>query len=301
MKSWFIILCTVMTLWADMKLEVVASVPDLADMARQIGGDAVNVVSLATGREDLHAVPARPSFLPKLNKADLLLTLGLDAEHAWLPSLAAEARNPKIREDGPGWIDCSKGIEVLGRPQKLDRSEGEQHPEGNPHYNIGPQCGAIMADNIEKAFAQILPSKSQYFAQNALAYKKQIESLTEELRSKGANLNGVAMIEYHPDVIYLSAFYGMKTIGSIEPKAGVPPTAEHLKALEQKARNNNVKIIVYNQSQNSKIPKKLSASIGCKAVQIANAVGAQPQITTWIELQRYNLKVLLEGLAGAGK
>jgi len=290
-----------MTLWADKKLEVVASVPDLADMARQIGGDAVNVISLATGREDLHAVPARPSFLPKLNKADLLLTLGLDAEHAWLPALAEEARNPKIRQDGSGWIDCSKGIDVLGKPQKLDRSEGEQHPEGNPHYSIGPQCGVTVATNIEKAFSEALPSKAEYFAQNAQTYKARIESLVMDLKTQGNALRGVAIIEYHPDVVYLSAFYGMKTIGSIEPKAGVPPTAGHLKTLEQTARENNVNIIVYNQSQNPKIPQKLAMSIGCKAVQIANAVGAQPQITTWIELQRYNLEVLLEELAGAGK
>ncbi len=296
MKTWILLLCTALILWADEKIEVVASVPDLADMARQIGGDAVNVISLATGREDLHAVPARPSFLPKLNKADLLLTLGLDAEHSWLPALAAEARNPKIREDGPGWVNCSKGIEVLGKPQKLDRSEGEQHPEGNPHYNIGPQCGIVMAANIEKAFSEALPSKVKYFAQNAQTYKAKLEALIADLTAKGNALKGITIIEYHPDIAYLSAFYGMNTVGSIEPKAGVPPTAGHLKTLEQTARENSVKLIVYNQSQNSKIPQKLASRAGCKAVQIANAVNAKPGITTWIELQRYNLEALLQGV-----
>jgi zinc/manganese transport system substrate-binding protein len=299
MKSLFFIFCMTFIILADKKLNVVASVPDLADMARQIGGDAVSVISLASGREDLHAVPARPSFLPKLNKADLLLTLGLDAEHAWLPPLAAESRNPKVREDGPGWINCFEGIEILGVPLKLDRSEGEQHPEGNPHYNIGPQCGIVMAANIEKAFAKALPSKAEYFALNCKSYCTRIDSLIVRLKEQGRKLDGMAVIEYHPDVAYLCAFYGLETIGSVEPKAGVPPTPSHLKDLEQMGKDTNVKMIVYNQSQNFKIPQKLGVSIGCRSVQIANAVGALPQITTWIELQQYNLNQILSGLSGA--
>jgi ABC-type Zn uptake system ZnuABC Zn-binding protein ZnuA len=301
MKPWIVMLCAALMLQAEDKLNVVASVPDLADMARRIGGNAVDVISLATGREDLHAVPARPSFLPKLNKADLLLNLGLDAEHAWLPALAAEARNAKIREGGPGWIDCSEGIEILEKPQKLDRSEGEQHPLGNPHYNIGPQNGATMATNIENAFAEAMPSKAEYFAQNAQAYRAEIDAMIADLKARGAGLEGIAIIEYHPDIVYLSAFYNMNTIGSVEPKAGVPPTAGHLRELEQTAKGKNVKLIVYNQAQNPKIPRKLAGSLDCTAVQIANAVGAQPEIKTWIELQRFNLDVMLKGLSGAGQ
>jgi len=301
MKSWIFIFCAAAVLWADKRIEVVASVPDLADMARQIGGDAVNVISLASGREDLHAVPVRPGFLPKLNKADILLSLGLDAEHAWLPALADEARNAKIREGGYCWVNCYQGIEVLGVPEKLDRSEGEQHPQGNPHYNIGPQCGMVMAINIEKAFSNALPTRKDYFANNMQVYIKSLDSLLPVLKEQGKSLDGVAIIEYHPDVAYLSAFYGMKTIGSIEPEAGVSPTALHLKKLKQTAKEANVRLIVYNQSQNPRVPIKLAAEIGCKAVAIANAVGAQPQITTWIGLQQYNLRQLILGLTGAEK
>lgn len=303
MKNIFgiVVLCSALSLFADKKLNVVASIPDLADMARRIGGNAVKVISLATGKEDLHAVPARPAFLPKLNKAQLLLTLGLDAEHSWLPALAAEARNPKIREGGPGWIDCSLGIEILGIPRKLDRSEGEQHPVGNPHYNIGPHCGAVMAENIERAFSQAVPQRADYFNRNMQLYRHQLDSLLAILKEKGKPLQGVSIIEYHPDVAYLSAFYGMKTVGSIEPKAGVPPTAEHLKNLTQTARERTVRLIVYNQSQNPRIPGKLAARIGCRVVRIANAVGARREITSWFELQQYNLKALLDGLAEVKK
>ena len=303
-RSWCFVAMIILpasTIFAKAKLNVVASVPDLADMAQHIGGSVVSVVSLATGREDLHAVPARPTFLPKLNRADILLTLGLDAEHAWLPALADEARNPTIRENGPGWINCYDGITLLDIPERLDRSEGEQHPLGNPHYNIGPQCGTVMADNIEKALAAALPEQAASFAANGNAYRKELTTLTKELQVQGKPLDGITIIEYHPDMSYLCAFYHMPIAGSIEPKAGVPPTAAHLKKLEQLGREHGVRLIIYNQAQNPKLPEKLARTLGCNAVRIANAVGAQKEISSWTNLQRYNLQQLLGGLTGGAR
>lgn len=300
-KRLFLFLCILpqMILSGD-RLNVVASVPDLGVMAERIGGDKVKVITLATGREDLHAVPARPSFLPILNRADLLLSLGLDAEHAWLPALAAEARNPDIMEGKSGWIETSRGIPILGIPQVLDRSEGEQHPEGNPHYNIGPQCGVIMARNIFDAFAEAAPQNKAYFEENFERYQREIDSTVSALKERSAALNGIAVIDYHPDVSYLCEFYGMKIIGHIEPKAGVSPTAAHLRELEALGAEHGVRLIIHNQSQSSKIPQRLGSALGCPVVEIANAVGAKRQITTWLQLQEYNNRVLLDALE-AGK
>jgi zinc/manganese transport system substrate-binding protein len=288
------------TILAGDRLNVAVSIPDLGDMARRVGGDKVKVTTLATGREDLHAVPVRPSFLPVLNRADLLLTLGLDAEHAWLPALAAEARNPDIMEGRSGWIETSKGIEVLDVPQVLDRSEGEQHPEGNPHYNIGPQCGTIMARNIFEAFADASPHHTPYFEENLERYLREIDSTVSALKKRSAVLRGVAVIDFHPDVSYLCEFYGMKIVGHIEPKAGVSPTAAHLRKLEALGTEHGVRLIIHNQSQSPKIPGKLGSSLGRPVVEIANAVGAKKQITTWLQLQEYNNRVLLDAL-GQGK
>lgn len=284
------------TILAGGRLNVVASIPDLGDMAQRIGGDKVKVTTLATGREDLHAVPARPSFLPILNRADLLLTLGLDAEHAWLPALAAEARNPDIMEGRSGWIETSKGIPILDIPQVLDRSEGEQHPEGNPHYNIGPQCGPIMARNIFDAFANASPQHKPYFEGNLERYLQEIDSTVSALKKRSAVLEGVAVIDFHPDVSYLCEFYGMKIVGHIEPKAGVSPTAAHLRELEALGTEHGVRLIIHNQSQSPKIPRKLGRFFGCPVVEIANAVGAKKQISTWLQLLEYNNRVLLDAL-----
>jgi ABC-type Zn uptake system ZnuABC Zn-binding protein ZnuA len=281
------------TSWAVAELNVVASIPDLADMGRIIGGDSVRVVSLTTGREDLHAVPVRPSFIPKINRADILLNLGLDAEHAWLPALAADARNRRVMEGGKGWVEVGQGISVLETPEKWDRAEGHQHPLGNPHFNVGPQCGRAMAKNIASAFIEHDPGNETKYRENLHRYVQELTELKAELLEKGATLKGQTVISYHPDVAYLCAFYGMQKIGSIEPKPGVQPTSRHMAYLADLVRTRGVRLIIYNQTQNPRLPENLAERSGAKAVQFANAVGAKPQINSWIDLQRYNLNALL--------
>jgi ABC-type Zn uptake system ZnuABC Zn-binding protein ZnuA len=275
------------------ELNVVASIPDLADMARIIGGDSVRVVSLTTGREDLHAVPVRPSFIPKINRADLLLNLGLDAEHAWLPALARDARNRSVMEGGKGWIEVGRNIAVLEKPEKWDRAEGHQHPLGNPHFNVGPQCGKAMARNIANAFIAHDPGNESRYRENLNRYVDALTELEAELLEKGAALKGQTVIAYHPDVAYLCAFYGMEKVGSIEPKPGIQPTSRHMADLVDLVRQRGVRLIVYNQATNPRLPENLAQRTGARAVQFANAVGAKPEIKSWIDLQRYNLDALL--------
>jgi ABC-type Zn uptake system ZnuABC Zn-binding protein ZnuA len=284
---------------ADGKLKVVASIPDLGYMAERIGGDRVDVSTLASGREDLHGVPARPSFIPTLNRADLLLTLGLDAEHAWLPPLAQQSRNLNIMEDHQGWIEAYKGIEVLDIPRIISRTEGEQHPEGNPHFNVGPQCGATMLWNIADALIGEDPENAGFYESNAEEYEQEITALVERLKEDGRALKGVAVVSYHPDVSYIAQFYGMEVVGSLEPKAGLEPTARHLRELAGKAKAAGVKLVIYHQAQSGKLPDEFASRIGAAAVQFANMVGAKKEIRTWAELQEHNLRVLLDALAEA--
>ncbi len=282
-------------------LRVVASIPDLGVMAERIGGDKVEVISLASGREDLHAVPVRPSFLPKLNRADIVLSLGLDAEHAWLPALAREARNRDILPGRKGWVEVHSGIEVLDKPEVLDRREGDQHPQGNSHFNIGPQSGVTVAENIARAFIAHDPDNAAYFENRLAEYRLQLENLVSELQEAGKPLQGLKVVSYHPDVIYLTEFYGMTEIGSLEPKPGVQPTSRHLARLAEEAMASNVRLVLFNQAQNPKLPGKFAADITANTVQLANMVGAKPGIHTWEDLQRYNLQALLDALNGNRK
>src|SRR5216117_1117241 len=152
------------------KLKVVTTIPDLADMTRQIGGDQVDVTSLATGVEDIHAVPMKPSFAVTLNRADALVLLGLEAEHAFLPGLSEVARNPKILRDAPGYIDCSVYVAPLEVPNRIDRALGDQHPRGNPHINLDPVAGKAMARAMADGLARNYPEHEAIFKKNLAAY-----------------------------------------------------------------------------------------------------------------------------------
>ncbi len=278
-------------------LEVVASIPDIGVMAERIGGDRVEVTTLASGREDLHGVPVRPSFIPKLNRADLVLTLGLDAEHAWLPALAAESRNRAVMEDHEGWIELHHGIQILDVPVKLSRTEGEQHPEGNPHYNVSPASGPVMARNIAEAFADADPQDAEFYRARAEAYVSELETLAARLATEGAALRGIPVVSYHPDVAYLADFYGFVVVGALEPKAGIEPTAGHLAELARRAQSAGVRLVIYHQAQSGKLPERFARQIGAVAVQFANMVGATREIRTFTDLQEHNLQVFQHALA----
>src|SRR5438445_13020529 len=159
---------------ANTKIQAVATIPDLADMARHIGGDLVEVTSLATGVEDIHAVPMKPSFALLLNRADVLLVVGLEVEHAFLPGLLEAARNPRILRDAPGYIDCSVYVTPMEVPTRIDRSLGDQHPMGNPHINLDPVLGKDMARAIADGLSRNYP-------EHAAVFKKNLDDFTAEL------------------------------------------------------------------------------------------------------------------------
>ena len=277
-------------------LNVVVSVPDIADMVAQIGGEQVKVICLSTGMEDLHFVPVKPSFIPKLFRADILITLGLDAEHAWLPALAKASRNPSIFPDNSGWIELSKGITALNIPSKISRIHGEQHPTGNPHFNIGPSNGLIMASNIYLALVEKKPLFKSIFINKLSIYIKKIQTLIDELKQKSKQLKNIHVISYHDDILYLCQFYELISVGELEVKPGIPPTIKHLQQLKKIAIQKEVKIILYSQGQDARLSKKFAQEIGAKFVQIYNLVGAKKEIDSWIKLQKYNLQQILKAI-----
>src|SRR6266481_8939842 len=148
------------------KIRIVATIPDLADMARQVGGDLVEVTSLATGVENIHAVPMKPSFVVLLNRADVVVLMGLEAEHAFLPGLLEAAVNPRIRRDAPGYIDCSVYVTPLEVPTRIDRALGDVHPMGNPHFNLDPANGKNIVRAIVDGLSRNYPEYESTFKTN---------------------------------------------------------------------------------------------------------------------------------------
>ena len=287
------------------KLKVLATIPELGDMTRDIGGDLVDVQgTLARGTEDIHQVVMRPSFVTKLNRADAVVYLGLTVEHSFLPGLLDAAVNPKMRTDpvrecvGDGCIDCSVDVPILEKPATLSRSEGELHPYGNPHYNLGPQNGPLIARNIEAGLERVDPAHAADYQKNLKAYLAVIEPKIAEWRKMVAPLKGMKAISHHKDVAYLEAFTGLDFIDTVELKPGVPATPTHLAKLVQEMKDQNVKIIVREQHFEGNTAEWLADQTGAKIAVIGVMANSMPDTDTWVKLQEKNLKDIL---AAAGK
>src|SRR4030095_8080633 len=237
------------------QIRAVASWPALADIARQIGKELVNVESLATGVEDAHGVPMKPSFVPRMNRADVLILIGLDDEHSWIPALLEVAGNPKILPGQAGYIDCSVGIPVLEAPARLDRAEGDLHPKGNPHYLSDPLYGKIAAQNIATGLTRNFPQYEADFDKNLKAYLAELDNWIGRWEKVAAPLRGVKYVEYHPEWVYFASRFGLKRVGSIELKPGIEPTPNHLVQLVQQIKQEKAQVLIYG-SPNPRIPHK---------------------------------------------
>lgn len=289
---------------AAAKLQVVATLPELADITHRVGGDHVAVESLARGTEDIHQVVMRPSLVPKLNRADAVVYLGLTVEHSFLPGLLDVANNPNLRTDavkecvGAGCIDCSEGLAVLEKPSSLSRSEGEIHPFGNPHYNLGPENGVLIAKNIEAGLARIDPEHAADYEKNLKEYLAELNGKLAEWRKWVAPLKGLKAVSYHQDVAYLGRFTGIEFVGTLELKPGVAPTPTHLEQLVQKMKQEHVALIVREQQYDPKTPQWLAENTGAKVATIGTMAKALPDTDTFIKMSEHNLKAIL---AAAGK
>jgi ABC-type Zn uptake system ZnuABC Zn-binding protein ZnuA len=179
------------------QIRVITTIPDLADITKQIGKEWVNVESLTRGVEFMHAVPVKPSFVPRLNRANILVEMGMDLEASWLPALLEVANNSRILPGQPGNIDCSAGITVLEVPRTVDRSEGDVHPKGNPHYNVDPLNGRFIARNIAEGLSRNYPQHRSAFEKNLGAYLAELDKAIARWQTMAAPLKGVKIVTYH--------------------------------------------------------------------------------------------------------
>jgi zinc/manganese transport system substrate-binding protein len=283
---------------ADAKIRVVATIPDLADMARNIGGDLLEIKSLATGIEDIHAVPMKPSFVTLLNRADIILLMGLEVEHAFLPGLFEVARNPKIQRDAPGYIDCSVYITPLEVPTRIDRALGDQHPRGNPHINLDPVLGKAMARAVTDGLARNYPEHEVTFKNNLAAYLVTLDTAIARWQREAAPLRGVKFISYHPDLIYFAERFGMESVGTIEIRPGVDPTPGHIVALEERMRREGIKLVVRERHYPAGLAETIAQRTGAKLVELPVMVGGAPEAKDYLSFIDYNVRTMLKGVQG---
>ncbi|GJL64470.1 MAG: adhesin [Nitrospirales bacterium] len=278
------------------RLQIVTSIPDLADLTSKIGGEHVNVESLAKGLEDPHGVPVKPSFLPKLNQADVLVVMGLQNEHSWLAALIDVARNPNILPGNPGYIDSSVHISPKQVPVVLSRREGDLHPQGNPHFNLDPSNAKFMAQAIAEGLARIYPPGHSFFQQNLKRFEQKIDEQIQKWMTLAAPLQGVPFVSYHQDTIYFAERFGMKEVGHIEIRPGIEPTQRHLVKLVETMKAGNVQLILREPYFSDQLPNWVAEQTGAQVAKFLIMVGGSPEVQTYEDLIEFNLQSILDAM-----
>jgi zinc/manganese transport system substrate-binding protein len=287
---------------AGAALRVVATLPDVADMARQIGGDRIDVVTIAEGGQDPHKVPVKPSFVTKLNRADALIVQGLGLEHAFLPALLEVASNPKILPTGPAYIDASVYIEPLEVPSSQNRSQGELHPLGNPHFNLDPVRGKQMARAIAEGLERVDPAGAASYRDGLARFTALLDEKIAAWQQLAAPLRGVKAVSYHRDLVYLADRYGLQLVDTIETKPGVPATAAHLKELLDTMKRDDARLVIREVVYEMPLAQTVAERSGARVVTIATQAGGLPSATTYVEFIEANLQALVQAVqAGAGQ
>lgn len=277
------------------QIRAITTTPELADMTKQIGRELVDAESLTRGVEFMHAVPVKPSFVPKLNRAHVLVQMGLDMEIAWLPALLEVANNSKILPGQPANIDCSNGVSVLDVPRSIDRAEGDVHPKGNPHYNLDPLNGKIMARNIAEGLARNYPQHRPVFEKNLAAYLAELDKAIARWQAMAAPLKGVKIVTYHVEWSYFANRFGLQQVGTIELKPGIEPTPNHLISLAQKMQQEKAQLIIFGP-QSDRFPRQLASQTSATVVRLQSIGGGSAETDTYIKFVDFNVRSLLAAL-----
>jgi ABC-type Zn uptake system ZnuABC Zn-binding protein ZnuA len=281
---------------SEAKLNVVTTTSDLAALAAEVGGNAIDVTSIAKGYQDPHFVDAKPSYLLKLKKADLFIQVGLELEVGWAPSLLSNARNSKILPGNLGFLDASIGCDILDKKGAADRSQGDVHPFGNPHYWLDPDNGRVIAQSISERLIKLDPANASLYAENLKVFVAKLEAKKKEWAKMAEPLKGAKVVFYHNSWSNFTKRFGFEAIGFIEPKPGIPPSPAHVQELESQIKANHVKAILVEPYFDTKLPQKIANDTGATLIVIAPSVGALANVTSYIGLFDYDLGLVLSAM-----
>jgi len=283
-------------------LKVIATTEDLASLAREVGGDRISVDSIAKGYQDPHFVEAKPSFILKLHSADLLIVVGRELEIGWLPPLLQQSRNAKVQPGAPGYLDASLTAQILDIPQgQITRAMGDVHPLGNPHYWLDPGNGRRIAQAIQAKLSELQPADAAYFGQRYADFDKRLAAAEKGWDAALAPYKGTKIVTYHRSWPNFVERFGLDVIGYVEPKPGIPPSPQHTIDLIAEMKNTKANIILVEPYFDLKTPQSVARATGAKVVVMASSVGAEKEITDYLQLFQYDVNMLLAALKGGGK
>ena len=278
------------------KLNVVATTPDLAAIAREIGGAAVDVIALAKPTEDPHFVDAKPSHLVTLNRADVLIEGGAELELGWLPPLLDNARNDKIAAGAPGRVVASAGIRMLEVPQTFDRSKGDVHSLGNPHFLLDPVDVKIIAAGIADHFAQVAPASAELFKANLKQFEATVDRKLVEWQKRLEPFRGAKIVTYHKDFVYLAERFNLDIVETLEPKPGIAPSPAHLAKVISTMQTTKARVILVQPYQNRRTAETVARQTGAAVLDVPQQPGAIKNTDTYFTLMDYLIQTLAAGL-----
>jgi ABC-type Zn uptake system ZnuABC Zn-binding protein ZnuA len=278
---------------ADSKIRIMTATTDLASLAQEIGGDKVDVESVARGYQDPHYVDPKPSFLLKLSKADLLIVVGLELEIGWLPPLITQSSNPRIQVGAPGYFDASRYARILEIPTgQVTRAEGDVHPLGNPHYWLDPENGLRISKGIADKLSAMRPNDAAYFAQRYSAFEQRLKEADQKWLAEMKPYAGRKIVTYHRSWPNFAEHFGLNVIGYVEPRPGIPPSPQHTVELIGQMKRDGVKVIVVEPYFDLKTPNSIARETGGQVVVLMPSVGGEKEITDYFKLFDYDIAKL---------
>jgi zinc/manganese transport system substrate-binding protein len=288
------------TLPASAKVNVFACEPEWAALTTALGGEDVEVFTATTARQDPHQIQARPALISRLRSADIAVCTGAELEIGWMPVLLRQSSNAKVQPGAPGYFEATQQVQLLEVPTRLDRAEGDIHPQGNPHIQGDPRNMQIIAAALAKRLAAIDPAHAPGYAQREKMFDEKLARAIQGWQKEAALLKDVNVVIYHKEWIYLMNWLGMHEVGTIEPKPGVPPGSAYLAQLLGEIPQKNAKMVIYSAYQDPRAPEFISEKAKIPAVMLPFTVGGTDEARDLFGLYDDTIKRLLASLAAHG-
>jgi zinc/manganese transport system substrate-binding protein len=286
---------------AQGKLTVMTTTEDLASIAREVGGDHVTVEAMARGYQDPHFVEAKPSFILKLQKADVLVLVGRELEIGWLPPLIQQSRNSKIQPGAAGYLDASLQATILEVPTgQVTRAMGDVHPLGNPHYWMDPENGKRVGKEIADKLSELRPNDTAFYQQKLADFTSRLDTAEKRWLADMAPYKGTKVVTYHRSFPNFAERFGLDIIGYVEPKPGIPPSPQHTLDLINEMKRQNVKVMLIEPYFDLKTPNAIGRDTGAQVLVMPPSVGGVKEITDYFSLFDYDIRLLVDAIKKAG-
>jgi zinc/manganese transport system substrate-binding protein len=274
-------------------LNIFACTPEWGALAKELGADKVNVYVASTALQDPHRIEARPSLIARARNADLMVCTGAELEIGWLPLLQTQSGNPKIQAGRPGFFEAASVVPLLERPERVDRSLGDVHPYGNPHIHLDPRNIARVAAALSERMAQLDPPQAVYYQERAKQFLARWQEAAVRWEQAAAPLKGMALVVYHKDLSYLVNWLGMREVGALEPKPGLPPSTAHLAQLLEQLKRTPAQAVLRSAYNDPRPAEWLAGQARIPAVTLPYTVGGSDKAKDLFGLYEDTLSRLL--------